>query len=271
MKTKFKTQPTLGTVLAVPALLALACATTPAGPLTSHDSAPALGAYDIAQLVSSSSDLLNINGPGKIDTAGNDASTYVANDRTTQGQLFTTGGALGNYLLSGIWVQHVLYTDELANGTWSGLNDGASITLRILDPSQADSAGFVLTSQVSTVAAGNGIPGGQGGAPYWGGTGKWLYLPLDAELMLAANTQYGFDLTSTGPWFELAGMDAEQYAGGSAYTTAAKFDLNPGTVHTGDRTFVVALTAVPEPASSALLLCGAGCLAAFRRSRRSRA
>jgi hypothetical protein len=266
MKTKLRTQPTLGTMLAVPALLALACATTQAGLLTSHDTAPTLGAYDIAQLVAPNSDTLNIGGTGITGSAQNDGSTYVAGDRTTQGQLFTTGAALDSYLLTGIWVQHVNYTEYLDNGTWSGLNDGTSITLRIVDPSQQNTAGFTLASQVSTVAPGSGI----GGGGNWGGTGKWLYLPLDVELMLAANTQYGFDLTSTGPWFELAGMEAEQIGGGSAYTTAAQFDLNLGTVHAGDRTFVVALTAVPEPASSALLLCAAGCLAAFRRSRRSR-
>jgi len=95
-----------------------------------------------------------------------------------------------------------------------------------------------LSSEVATVAAGSGIPGG-GGA--WEGTGLWLYIALDTLVELSADTQYGFDLTSYGPWFELAGLDADQYAGGSAYTTAAKEDLNTGTVHDGDRVFVVEL------------------------------
>lgn len=268
MKTKIQTQPTFGIRLAVPALLALACATAQAGSLTSQVGAPTLGAYDIAQLVSPTADTFNIGGTGQTSTGANDGSTYVAGDRTTQGQLFTTGAALSSYTLSGIWVQHVGYTDvSMDNGTWSGLTDGKSITLRIVDPSQANTAGFTLASQVCTVDTGSGIPGGQWPAPFWGGTGKWLYMPLDTTVTLAANTQYGFDLSSTDPWFELAGMEADQIGGGSAYTTAGKFDLNTGTVHGGDRTFVVALQAVPEPSSFALA--GLGALALmFRRKQR---
>jgi hypothetical protein len=90
-------------------------------------------------------------------------------------------------------------------------------------------------------------------------------MSLGTPVALAANTQYGFDLTSYGPYFELAGMDANQYDGGSAYSTAAKGDLNTGTVYAGDRTFVVGLTAVPEP--STLALAGLGGLALLFRRR----
>jgi len=257
-------------MLALPAFLALACVSTQAQSIISQTAAPTLGAYDIAQLVAPTSDLLNINGPGKTGTDQNDGSTYVANDRNlSQGQLFTTGSGADSFTLTGIWVQHVGYTANLDmwNGTWSGLNDGTAITLRIVDPSQQGNAGFVLESQVSTVATGSGI-GGNGGnsAPYWGGTGKWLYMALGTPVALAANTQYGFDLTSYNPYFELAGMDVNQYYGGSAYTTGSKEALNTGTVYAGDRTFVVAMSPVPEP--STLALAGLGGLALLFRRRR---
>ena len=242
--------------------LALACASTQAGSIVSQTAAPTLGAYDIAQLVAPTGDTLNINGTGNTDSSWNDGATYVAGDRTSQGQLFRTGLGVSAFTLTGIWVQHVNYTEALWNGTWSGLNDGASITLRVVDPLQAGGAGFVLGSQVCTVAAGSGIGGGDN---YWGGTGKWLYMALDNPLTLAANTQYGFDLSSYGPYFELAGMNENQYDGGSAYTTAGKEDLNTGTLHGGDRTFAVNLTAVPEP--STLALAGLGSLALLFRRR----
>ena len=257
-------------MLALPAFLALACASAQAGPIIMQTGAPTLGAYDIAQLNAPTSDTLNINGPGKTYTGDNDGSTYVANDRNvSQGQLFTTGAGADSFTLTGIWVQHVLYTDGLNNGTWASLNPGDSITLRIVDPSQAGVAGFVLESQTCTVAAGSGFSGGDWqNPPYYGGTGNWLYMSLDTPVALAANTQYGFDLTSYGPYFELAGMDANQYSGGSAYSTAAKGDLNTGTVYAGDRTFVANLTAVPEPSTLALGgLSGLGGLALLFRRR----
>jgi len=209
-----------------------------AGTITSQSDAPIVGAGDIAQLNGPISDAENIDGPGNTYTGDNDASTYVADDRMTQGQLFTTGLNPGGYTLTGIWVQHVLYTEYINNGTWSGLEDGTAITVRIVDPAQAGTGGFVLSSEVATVAAGSGIPGGGG---TWEGTGFWLYIALDTPVVLSAGTQYGFDLTSYGPYFELAGLDTDQYDGGSAYTTAAKEDLNTGTVHEGDRVFVVEL------------------------------
>lgn len=212
-----------------------------AATLTSGDTVMAVGVDDIGQLHSPNSDTLNIGGTGVTYTGTNDASTYVANDRTTQGQTFTTGADPDGYTLNGIYVKHVLYTDNMNNGTWSGLTDGTAVTVRVC--SVSGTALTQLSSETATVATGSGIPGGTGSSPYWSGTGKWLYIALATPVALVANTQYSFDLTSNGPWFELAGLEAGPYAGGVAYTTATKSALDMGTVHiNGDRTFALDMT-----------------------------
>ncbi len=225
------------------AALVLAAATTHAATITSQINAPSIGANDIAQLVSPASDTDNIGGTGITYSADNDGLTYVASDRTTQGQLFTTVAANDGFLLNSIWVRHVGYSSYLDNGTWANLGDGSQVALRVVDPSQAGAAGFVVHAETATVASGSGFSGGGN----WNGTGRWIKIALANPIVLEPDTQYGFDLTSYSPWFELAGMEADQYAGGAAYTTAGDEDLNTGTVHGGDRTFVIDLASANIP------------------------
>ncbi len=100
--------------------------------ITSTASTPVVGSEDIAHLGDPTSDTLNINGTGITHTNQNDAATYVANDRTTQGQTFTMSDS---GTINGIWVKHVGFTTTLTNGTYSGLTDGTSISVRILSVS----------------------------------------------------------------------------------------------------------------------------------------
>jgi len=231
-----------------------------AGIVTSQLAAPTVGAEDIAQLNAPLvSDTENIMGTGVTVTGDNDYATYVANDRSTQGQTFTMDSA---GTVEGIWVKHVLYTDGMSNGTWSGLDDGTQIDIRIC--SVSDTALAVLSDETVTVAAGHGIPGGGD----WGGTGKWLYIDLDNTVDLTTAGLYAFDLTSYGPWFELAGLEAGPYAGGVSYTVdiVQNSGIKKGNDMVnvwpdGDRTFVVDI--VPEPTTLALL--GLGALALLRR------
>ena len=226
--------------------LILTCTLSNAATITTQTAAPSVGASDLAQMVSPDSDAENIGGAGITISADNDAFTYVANDRTTQGQLFTTGAELEGYWLNSIWVRHVGYTSYLDNGTWAGFGDASQITLRIVDPSQVNTAGFIVHSEIVTVSSGNGFSGGGS----WNGSGKWIKIALANPIVLDPNKQYGFDLTSYSPWFELAGMETNQYSGGSAYTTAGDEDLNLGILHAGDRTFVVDLSSLLVPSLS---------------------
>ncbi len=210
--------------------------------ITSTTNAPGAGADDIAQFVAPGMDWDNIDGVVSTNaySGDNDPSTYVANDRLTQGQIFTTGSTSAGYELSSVWVKNVLYTNDLptGNGTFAGLNPGDDVTIRIVDPSQTNTANFVVYSEALTVVSNSiSVSGGLG-------TGYWMEYRLSVPVALDANKQYGFDLTSYGPYFELAGMGTNDwYGGGDAYTTATKEALNLGTVHpAADRTFLINLT-----------------------------
>jgi alpha-glucosidase (family GH31 glycosyl hydrolase) len=202
--------------------------------IASQISIPSPGTGDVAQLNSPTSDTLNILGTGITSSGTNDSATYVANDRSTQGQTFRTGS--NAVTLAGIWVQHVGYTTYLNNGTYAGVSDGSEVTVRI--SSVSGTALNVLRSETATVESGNGFSGGGNN-----GTGRWLYIGLDTPVSLSANTLYAFDLTSYSPWFELAGLEAGPYSGGAAYTTAAKLNTIMDTVYpAGDRSFMADMT-----------------------------
>ncbi|MBN2514258.1 MAG: hypothetical protein JXB18_15065, partial [Sedimentisphaerales bacterium] len=202
--------------------------TSYAAEITSQLEAPAVGSGDVAQLESSVSDTLNINGTGW--SGDNDGSTYVAGDRNTQGQTFTVPSAA---LLEGVWVRHVGYTVRVENGTW--YNFSGDVTIRIC--SVSGTALTVLRKETPTIAADSTFSGGGDD-----GTGRWIYIPLDEPVLLAGNTTYAFDLTMYANHFELAGLEAGPYNDGDAYSTNTKEALNMDVVHTGsDRTFILKL------------------------------
>ncbi len=111
----------------------------------------------------------------------------------------------------------------------------------------------------------------------------WLTITLSAPLTLVANGQYGFQLmtapaTTAFSWnwtapMELDGTNTNPYAGGFA-TGTTKVDGQPdpllvwdgGNGRPGDRVFVAAMTAVPEPSSA---LPGAGGVLSLLRRRRN--
>jgi hypothetical protein len=238
---KKRTIPTWATWLVAVLCVGLMCLGANGATITALSDDPPMTNASISQLKTPESDAENIdgtvNGVAVTYSGTNDASTYVSYDRSTQGQLFTTGFYPKGYVMTDFWVKHVLYTTFINNGSYASLSPGNQITIRIVDPAKANTSGFVLLSEVATVTAESTPISVAGGA----GTGLWLHVVLDNPVNLAPNTQYGFDLTSPtgGPYFELAGVYTDEYDGGAAYTCAAKGDLNTGTVHIGDRTFVI--------------------------------
>ena len=212
--------------------------------LTLTTNAPTPGTDDVYNFGGGANDDANIGN-------GADASTYIAPDRNTQGQTFTTGsGPTNGFLLTDIWIRHCGYTAQAGsgNGTWWNLTAGAQYTIRVTDPTKTNSAGFVLTSETYT---GTGTE--LYGAHWTGGSGianlgddVWLHFNLAAPVGLAINAQYGIDITATaaggGNFFEWLGNRTNVLANGTAYTGLAAG--RPGTnvtFVTGDRVFLARL------------------------------
>ena len=187
---------------------------------------------DVYQFSAATSDGYNVAG-------GADASTYIAteSDRGAQGQYFTTGAGTA-YELTSVWLQHVPYGD-----TWSQLNAGDTYTVRIVDPSKVDTAGFVLCSEVLTVANDSlvGMPSS--------GTGRWIQYVLNSPVTLKADKMYGFDVacgSDGNEFYEISGVNSNAYEGGSAYMSGGSGvgDNGANEYSSADRTFLVALTEV---------------------------
>jgi hypothetical protein len=196
--------------------------------------APVPDDYDISQFTASTTDAGNV-GLGD----GDDAATYIAHDRSAQGQTFTTGEE-SVYELTSVWVRHVQGYD-----TWSVFDFGDTDRLRITDPSQAGTTNFVIYSELLTVV--DDAAGSMVGTPI-NGTGYWIEYRLQNPVQLSGSTQYGFDISTdsaeSGEFFEIAGVVANAYDGGSAYSSGATGfgSDNLDTVWDGDRTFLVDLS-----------------------------
>lgn len=226
----------LGTLLA--GLLCAASLSAATLVLTTTDPTP--GADDVYNFSGGVGDNFNVSG-------GVDDATYVAYDQRMQGQIFTTGGSSGGYLLSDIWIRHCGYTNTApGNGTWWNLTSGAVYTIRVTDPSKVNQAGFALSTETYTA---NGLE--NAGAQWTGGgtlgDSVWLHFTLATPVSLAASTQYGIDLTASGNgsgnFFEWFGTSNNVYSGGVAYSAASAGHTPSNTLRTnrGDRVFLVQL------------------------------
>ena len=221
---------------------------------------PVPGAADIANFTGASRDRDNILGDGVTNGSGNDAGTYIAGDRSHQGQTFTTGTNPAGYQLRAVWLKHAGYgTRNTAPTFWRTAN-GRSLTVRVTRPSAAATPSFVIHAEtVVTTGAETGAPNAL--APVAGttnsltGTGVWLRFVFATPVPLAPSTSYGFDVTSTAGdfFFETHGIrdgasGGNPYAGGSAYRggTSGVAD-NTLDALAGDRVFMVELGDPPPP------------------------
>jgi hypothetical protein len=238
MKTSY-TQP-FWSMLALAGLMTVATAN--AVTLTFSTLAPLPGTNDIYNFSGTARDGGNVNDGGTYaDGAANDGFTYVAGDRTSQGQIFTTGANAGGYQVKAIWVRHCGYTNN-TDLTWYGMATGSQIAIRVTDPSQANTGGFTLNTETYTVLGTEAGKLPSGAVNSANGTGVWLRFQLDNPVTLQPNTSYGFDLTTVSGslFFETFGTSNDVYSGGAAYrgsSNGAQDDtLNP---LVGDRVFLV--------------------------------
>jgi hypothetical protein len=224
--------------------------------------APEIGLDDIVFLGESKTDAKNVPVPGGVGDAANDAATYLAHDRPGMGQTFTTGSNPDGYTMSGFWLKNVMYDTPSGNGTWWYINNdggGAQLEIRVVDPAlQGDPDNFVLAVEdyiVTGTETGNELMPVNWNANKVG-TGTWVHFQLGTPVTLAADTQYGFDVTvltdSPMYFFETAGIATDPndpntiYAGGAAYSTGVANRTNSlalDSVYDGDHTFVVELDA----------------------------
>ena len=225
---------------------------TQAALLSYSASAPVVGAEGTYFLGESATDEANVEG-------GDDAASYFAHDRlnTSVGQTFTTGSE--EVTMYGMWFKNVQYDTPSGNGTWwyvnneSGNEGGAQLRYRLSEVSGSDLA--VISNTTYTVT---GTEANNDLMPVnWDadkvGTGAWVYFGLDAAVTLAANTTYAFDVATVASspmyFMEIAGVNDDSYAGGSAYQGDDSTTILQ--TWTGDHTFVV--ETVPEPMTIALL------------------
>lgn len=218
-----------------------------AATLTLAAQAPVPGADDVGNFSGASHDGANVTDGGVYaDGPANDAFTYVAADRASQGQTFTTGASANGYFLSSVWLRHVGYTNNTAL-TWWEMNSGVTLTVRVTDPSLAGKEGFALDVDAYTTTGNEGWAGGFNST---NGDGLWVEINLSKPVWLAPNKSYGFDVTSSGSgaFWEWLGTSNNVYGGGSAYngSTAGVPDntLNP---LVGNRVFLVSLTPASQP------------------------
>jgi uncharacterized protein len=224
-----------------------------AASLSYSSTQPVPAANDVANFVTAQTDRDNILGNGNDDGAANDQGTYIANNRPHQGQTFTTGSNVEGYQVNAIWLKHVHYSGNTVPSYWQTGN-GGSLTVRVTQPSAASSGAFALDSEsVATTGSETGAPNNL--APKAAvtnsasGTGIWVRFAFDTPVALAANTQYGFDVTSgsSGLFFETHGIRDEAtggnpYSAGNAYRggTSGVAD-NSMIPMAGDRAFMVEL------------------------------
>jgi hypothetical protein len=238
-----------------------AAVTVPAASLVLTSDQPTPGTFDVYNFLGADSDTANING-------GADQQTYVAYDRPTQGQTFTTPAGSGTFLITDIWIRHAGYTNVApGNGTWWNLANGAQYTVRVTDPSSNGTPGFVVTSESYTATGTENA-----GAQWTGGNNSlgddvWLHFTLVTPVALTPGKKYGIDLTASvqggGNYLEWLGVNSDVLSGGEAYTgTAAHTPGTTVTTNVGDRVFLVQLghtvPAVPPQLTSALRFVPAG-------------
>ncbi len=199
---------------------------------------------------------------------GGDGFTYVAHNRPSKGQTFTTGADPLGYSLSAITVQQVQFAT--GNTFWNVAN-GAQFEFAFGSISGTAKTQLFHTTSATTNFALTGPNNG---------SGQYISFDLSAESLptLSANSVYYFEVTTTSNplYFELNGTSVDGYAGGQSFSGSVNATITAAeaaTFTTGDFAFhadLTGLSSIPEPASFASLAGGLMFAASLcRRKRRS--
>jgi autotransporter-associated beta strand protein len=255
-----------GFCLLLPFALCLAHASRlSAASLNYQTTTPVLGPNDVGNLAGAAQDRDNLGGDGATDGGTNDAFTYVAPDRSQQGQTFTTGPNPSGYWVKAVWLRHAGYSGNSVATYWQTAN-GKTLTVRVTNPAAVGSSSFALASELvissgSEPGTPNALAPMSTGTNSLNGTGVWLRFAFTTSVKVLPNTQYGFDVTSNSSnfYFETAGIrnaapGGNPYAGGSAYngSTSGAADNTMNTL-AGDRVFVVELVPYVAPSATPIV------------------
>lgn len=176
------------------ALLALLGATTQAQiPITTNTTAPSVGANDQFYLpgpVDEAAGAMTTTGSNNTSSSQNDALTYVALDRASKGQSFTTGSNPGGYTISSITVENILWANFLSNGTWMNIPSGSTFNFRFGTISGANITALLTTNAVYSGTS-LSMAGGSGTGIYFTFNLSGAKLPT-----LSPNTTYFFEIAA---------------------------------------------------------------------------
>jgi hypothetical protein len=207
-------------------------------PMTGSTNQPSVGAHDQYYL------------PGpvveNVTAMADDAQSYVAADRQSQGQSFTTGPNPSGYSINSFVARQILMS---SGGTWASVQNGQSFLFRF-----GSISGTTLTPILETTAvySGNNISSS-------GSTGTGTYFTFDLSGAgigaLAPNTTYFVELAtlSNPPFFEWHNTvtNATSYTRGTAFHgngSAAMLDADYDvTLSVGEFAFVAKLIPLGGP------------------------
>ncbi len=233
-------------VLMALAVLAMPGLSRGAVAITSNAADPAAGTDDQYNFVDDQM-IPGGNTPG----GGTYNSQAYSDNAGPPGQTFTTPNSAGGYALASV--------------SFKGTGDAGGNSL-------ADEWGIRISSVSGTALTALGTvadiagPGGSTPNTDWL---TWSFSDADV-LTLSPGTQYAVEVYSESGWWGIGGAPDSAYAGGTAFNhagSARTFDdatLGNLALRGYDRTFHVALTAVPEPATYSLVLGIAAALLTLR-------
>jgi hypothetical protein len=219
------------------ALLKIQVFAREAAPVTTSTSAPAIDSDDLYYFPGAVGEPDTIAGTGF--SGDNDESTFVAENRSSKGQSFTTGSSPQGYLLQSFTVQHVNWPAFTTNGTFYDIQPGDQWEFQI-----GTLTGNTKTPLLKYTAEYDGAALVGGGDS---GTGRYLTFNVSGlGVQLAPDTTYYFEIAPlTGePFFEWNSSRTGTYTGGTAFRGNLTGTIGTAvTPLTGDYAFHVNLEA----------------------------